>query len=61
LVEGEPFVMATPDFESGREVIQEQMRSSEEIMKNNPPFQGGKEEEDDSFMGKLTSDPLGFL
>jgi hypothetical protein len=63
LVEGEPFVMSTPDFESGREVMQEQMRSSEEIMKNNPPFQGGKREEaeDNSFFGKLTTNPLGLI
>lgn len=55
--------MATPDFESGREVMQEQIRSSEDIMTNNPPFQGGKKDEviDDSYLGQLTSNPFGFI
>ena len=47
-------------YDVGRQITQEQMRSSEEIMQNNPPFGSDVNKEGQGDAG-FAVDPLGFF
>lgn len=50
MCESIPFGDKKPSYELGREQIPaEEMRSPEEIMHNNPPFQGGMDDSDNNY------------
>lgn len=57
-VEGEALMEEPPEKEFGRTVMEEQPRSSDEIMANNPPFGSGPAQDDDVSMQAILQESL---